>query len=130
MRLRQLKLLDLQAFDGAAEAGHGEIIRWLVSIDKLPKDRAIYFAARGGQRDCILRLLEIGAQWHDGVTEAAAEHSLEMLEWVLDRGAPWSKYACVKAIRKGYADVTKVADRRGLEYDTAYCNALKSTLAK
>jgi hypothetical protein len=128
--LHERKMLDDQAFDGAAEMGYHEIIGWLLSVGKFPKDRSLYFAARGGQKRVVMRLLEIGAHWPANVTEAAAEHSLDMLEWVLDQGAPWSPRACIKALMKGHFNVTEVADRRGLAYDYAQCRALKNTLSR
>jgi hypothetical protein len=78
----------------------------------------------------VLWLRRNGIEWGDRTCREAAHHSLDMVKWVLEQGAPWHSGACTTAAYAGKYEVVKFAESMGLPYDRKECKRLKERRKK
>jgi hypothetical protein len=82
-------------------------------------------AARNGHRHILLYAKENDShewyKWNEVTCAAAAENSLEMLQWVRENGCPWNSSTCACAAKSGNFDALKWARENGCPWGTMTC---------
>jgi hypothetical protein len=120
--------VNSDAYNSAAKRGLVKIMDWLRSNGFVPRYDAMREALRAGQKEAVEWLVSYGMQLGEPSTAHAAYHSLDMVMWVMARGAPWSVYVCPNAVNEGNYDIVDFAERYSLPFNRELCRQIRRAI--
>lgn len=109
----------------AAEHGHLEIVKWLVTVKKIHIHKSCHFAASGGHIEVLQWLKEKGCCWdHHILRSAACRGRNEVIRWGLENGLENSKNQnriCEAAITGRQLNTLKLLRELGFTWRKSWC---------
>jgi hypothetical protein len=116
------------AYKSAARRGLVEILDWLQSKGLVARREDMHEALKAGQKEAVMWFVNNGMRLKEDATAFAAQHSVEMVEWVMALGAPWSVHACPKGVNEGNYGIVDFAAERGLPFNRELCENIRQAL--
>jgi hypothetical protein len=123
--LYEHKLVNGAAFCGMAKRGLVDLMQCLLDKGLTPGINSIDDAAIAGQKKAVIWLRNNGVEWSDRTVEYAAQYSVDMVDWLLSLGAPWTPQACIAGMISHKYNIVEYALEHDLPFDAEKCAKIR-----